>query len=556
MTFFPFDIDHLQSASRQFDLRDCSIVQIGRFDRFVPETIRHFALNIRQERDVLPEMRALTEKICGDGALIVSTPLHVSLIVPAFSEVKVFAFQHAENTVLFDSIEGFLSFTAHNGLPPEIDAVRIAQYLLSDQIHNRRTAFSGLAEVEHGCSVTVFHNRPDLGPLTFDHMPDLVAHPIDPTIQNRDAIEAVRDLLSKALEAKANTENAGVSFSGGFDSSLVATSYMSAHPDATLSLYHLYSPSNDELIEVAYANAVRERFTHKIRWLNVDDASDLTLKLPRLAPDFRPPFLSGWYERNLMVYDAATADNVDVLLSGDGGDELMLPIDNYPLTPELLDEGFPLIRAITVEAMLKEESAWKVGANWLSGQSARYMKHWFNNAGTTDEMSQFVSPIHNDETDIIENQHLYSDMSISQFFQYVALRDARYSTIASSLGVIERRPFLYWPLVQYCLLCPRSVMMHRGQERGLFRQAFADTLPRSITNRMSKAGDSDVSYFFDYEAIKQRMIASPRLDPYLDKERLVTIQTDHMDSDQAVFLMRCATVDAYLNLITARAGCV
>ena len=553
VTFFPFDINHLWSASRQIDFNNCSILQIGTFVRFAPESIRHFALNIRHKRDARPEMRALTETVSGDGALIVSTPLHVSIIVPPFSELAIFTFQNDRNTVLFDSIEGFLSFSAQNKLPLEIDAVRIAQYLVSDQIHNRRTAFRDLKEVEHGCSITAFRNDPDPALLRFDHMPDIVAHPIDPSIQNKDAMDAVRGLLREAIECKANTANAGISLSGGFDSSLVAASYVSAHPKATLSLYHLYSSSNDELVEIAYANAVRERFAHKIKWLDLDHVSDLTLELPRLAIDFRPQFLSGWYERNLMIYEAAKADNIDILLSGDGGDELMLPIDNYPLSPELIGEGFPVMRAITVEAILKEESAWKVVYDWLSGLSAKYMNNWFNSTRATGSMVQFVLPVHDDEIDILENLHLYGDMSLSQLFQYVALRDARYSTIAASVGVCERRPFLYWPLVRYCLSCPRSVMIYGGQERGLFRHAFTDILPRSITNRMLKAGDSDVSSFFDFEILMKRICASPRLDPYLDKERMLTIDIDRMDFDQAVFLMRCATVDAYLDLISARA---
>ncbi|KSV64870.1 hypothetical protein N185_34350 [Sinorhizobium sp. GW3] len=151
--------------------------------------------------------------------------------------------------------------------------------------------------------------------------------------------------------------------------------------------------------------------------------------------------------------------------------------------------------------------------------------------------------------DICRDIARYKRLSISRRFQICTLNDAKRNSLAKSLGVCERKPFLYWTLVRFCISCPRSVLFGGGRERGLFRHAFPDILPRSIANRIGKAGDVNVAALFDYEAVKNKILVCERLPDFLNMDAILAIDTRKLDDETADFMMRCATVDTYLKSI-------
>ncbi len=58
---------------------------------------------------------------------------------------------------------------------------------------------------------------------------------------------------------------------------------------------------------------------------------------------------------------------------------------------------------------------------------------------------------------------------------------------AGSFGVESRHPFLYRPLVEYCIGLPPALLLHDGWTRYVLRAALRDVLPTSIANRGGKA---------------------------------------------------------------------
>ena len=65
-------------------------------------------------------------------------------------------------------------------------------------------------------------------------------------------------------------------------------------------------------------------------------------------------------------------------------------------------------------------------------------------------------------------------------------------------GPARFSPLMSQPLLEFCLGVPTWTWVTGGQNRALARAAFADLLPRSVLNRMSKAGpDSFIRGAFD-----------------------------------------------------------
>lgn len=58
---------------------------------------------------------------------------------------------------------------------------------------------------------------------------------------------------------------------------------------------------------------------------------------------------------------------------------------------------------------------------------------------------------------------------------------------AGGFGIESRHPFLYRPLVEYCLGLPPELSLHDGWTRYVLREALRDVLPAAVVNRGGKA---------------------------------------------------------------------
>ncbi|SDO22569.1 Asparagine synthase [Ensifer sp. YR511] len=488
--------------------------------------------------------------LVGDGALLLSTPFQSTLFVPPFSELNIFAWQMDGDTILFDTFARFSSFAARNEISLRIDKEQITQFLASDRMNTKQTVFSGLVEIEHGCSLTVLADDRGASLVEVNHLPDLLCERSLTPMSGSDAAEEIRALTLEAIQFKASHDTVGIATSGGFDSSLIALLYGRAFPEKALHLYHVYSSRVRGLNEIEYFNDVRQRLSSHVTWLDAETTRDVQLDFPNMAPGFRPHMVAGWYERNWKMYAAAKQDGVSVILNGDGGDQLMLCLDEMSLAREFHKEGTPLLRSVVNEAILKQSSVWQVTHNWLAGKSDDYMSKWIHfDADNIEKVKPFLKLKALFPRRIFRDADRYENLSVSRQHQVCTLNDAKYNSLAAALGVCERKPFLYWPLVRFCVLCPRQILLAGGRERGLFRSAFSDTLPRSIANRVGKSGDVDVVQLFDYATVKKRVLASHTLADYIELDAVSTIDPHNLTDEIAGFLMRCATVDAYLKTI-------
>lgn len=527
-------------------IQDCRIYKIGRFQQFDSRTVAHFALNIREKGDVTEETLALMESLVGDGAVIVATPHHCTLLVPAFSEYNIFAWRTERDFVLFDSIQKFREFASLSRISLELDGDQLSQYLASDRINNRQTAFIGLEEIEHSCSLTILSDNNE-SLVTLNHLPGLIYRSNEGPKDSAEAVAEVRALTIDAIRAKSSPEMTGIATSGGFDSSLLALLHIREFPESVPFLYHVHSSRVPGLNEIEYFNDVRARCDHHVRWLDAEDTRDTELSFPHMVPAFRPPMVAGWFERNWRLYDAARSDSVEVLLNGDGGDQLMLCLDEMSLLNEFHKEGVPFARSAINEAFIRQSSVWDVLRRSLSKKSNTHMLRWIcYDQDNVESVLPFLKMKEVFPKETSESVNLFSDLSVSRRFQICTLNDAKYNVLATSMGVTERKPFLYWPLIRFCVSCPRSLMYAGGRERGLFRAAFSDVLPRSIANRVGKAGDVDVSNLFNYGIIKKKVVASEIISDLIDIDAVSAIDTDNLSEEAAGFLMRCATTISFL----------
>lgn len=231
-----FYVENLTGQTDFETIRDCEIIKIGRFQKCDNQSIAHFALNIREKRDVAEETFAIMNDLVGDGAIVVTTPHHSTLLIPPFSELNIFAWRIESGFLLFNNFQEFRKFADLRGMSLEVDRIHLTQFLASDRISNRRTAFTGLEEIEHACSITVLTTGSQ-PPIALNHLPRLFCQPTDVPENHWDAAAQVRALTADAIRAKAGSHTTGIATSGGFDSSLIALIHGREFPEQEPILY-------------------------------------------------------------------------------------------------------------------------------------------------------------------------------------------------------------------------------------------------------------------------------------------------------------------------------
>jgi asparagine synthase (glutamine-hydrolysing) len=211
--------------------------------------------------------------------------------------------------VFASEVRGVLALLAARPAP---DAVAVAQWLARTPARDDRTLYSGVRRLRAGHALVFGHG------LRREHAPRVPRYAPPRSVEAREAAEQVRDVLGRAVERSLEGERRpAVMLSGGLDSAAVAAAAGGSRPAA----YSVVFPADPAVDESARIARVRERLG--LDWVEARFGGGSALAA---AAEFMREWELPSVSPNLFVWipllRRAAADGVDVMLDGEGGDEL------------------------------------------------------------------------------------------------------------------------------------------------------------------------------------------------------------------------------------------
>jgi asparagine synthase (glutamine-hydrolysing) len=204
------------------------------------------------------------------------------------------------------------------GLPVEIDAVALQQYLQALYVPNPRTMFRGIHKLEPGHFLEWDH-----GTVTTHSYWDLTYRP-DATRSEEDWAAALRESLIKVVEDQLMSDvPVGFFLSGGVDSStLLACAAQTGHTGLkcySIAFLDQHGRFEQNSEDAHYARIVAQQYRADFREIVVEPrVVDL---LPKAVWYLDEPVADHAAIATYLICDAARTE-VTVLLSGQGGDEM------------------------------------------------------------------------------------------------------------------------------------------------------------------------------------------------------------------------------------------
>ncbi len=313
-----------------------------------------------------------------------------------------------------------------------------------------------------------------------------------------EAAERVRALVDESVgDQMVSDVPLGFFLSGGIDSSVVVASATGLGGDVSTFSIGFDSDANSE---TPYARQVAELFgtRHHERILSQSAAGDLLLNLKNW---FDEPFAD---ESALPTYlvSKVARENVTVVLTGDGGDEVFGGYSTYPRFerydrlpswPARMDNvtwalRSPFSRRSSVARITSLiELAMSDGPR-LWGKIMLGMPE----AAKREYRSRFSIP--RDYDDWWHFRHFWRDdlplrtrlqlVDFHTFMPGLVLTKVDRTSMAVSLEA--RVPFLSRRLIEFSFGLPESIRYHDGQLKGLLKYAYRDLLPTDILHRRKK----------------------------------------------------------------------
>ena len=402
--------------------------------------------------------------------------------------------QTRDSLVFASEIKSFFGLDDH---PTEVDSEAIPQYFLHGYVPCPRTLYRGVRQVEPGTTLTVEAD----GRTTRRVYWRLDLH--ERSSQARgdgNPVTAVRTLVTSAVERRLVSDvPLGAFLSGGVDSTIVVglMSQLTGSPVRTFSIGFEGDPAYDE---TAYAREVATRFrTEHTEFRVTPSAVDL---IDTLIWHHDGPFGDSSAIPTYIV-SRLTKQQVTVVLTGDGGDELFAGYQRFAaaVAAERLPAGVrrPLRSVLDRLPFRADDRHWLTRARrFVQAMGLPLYERMTRWSGLFfDDLEQLLSP------DLVAslppiNRLEYLDGEREQMaglstlgtvlhanFRSYLLDDLLVKTdrctMANSLEA--RSPFLDWALVDYVSGLPDSMKLRGFTTKVILRKAFEDLLPASVARR-------------------------------------------------------------------------
>lgn len=316
---------------------------------------------------------------------------------------------------------------------------------------------------------------------------------VDWAMTEAEAVAGLRKRLQAAVTSQLEADvPVGIFLSGGLDSAAVVACAAAAGGElpATYTM-----GMGGGLDERRWAALVAERFgtRHHEMWADLQ-VEDL---FPRLMDHLDEPFADSSILPTYLVAHAASR-HLKVVLTGDGGDELMAGYDAYlwqsaQRSTRLGGRVARRLSRLGVRAPYDQHARpdWP-RRNWLRARGIfdlEDLPRWLGEAGS--EAESFWSGHH--WLEFTDRDPL--SVAFEHDFNYYLPDDLLKKVDMASMftGLECRAPFLDHRLVEFCMRIPPTLKVHGGQTKYLLRKAMSGVLPEAILERPKQGFGSPVA---------------------------------------------------------------
>lgn len=464
--------------------------------------------NDHSERDISRVLRAFSiggssiiARILGDFGLVLWNAETDELVAArdAFGTHRLYMTER-RSLVAFSSHASLLA----NG---EFDREHMTELLLNGYDPSDRTAFSDVRSVPVGVCVrvhsgTIEHRR------FWNHR----SWSVDERWSLPEAIPRFRELFGLAVKARLRGDDViWAQLSGGLDSSSVVGAAHQLENNrlgklkGTLTLVDTMGRGDER----KYVNAVLERTSLpntqvKDYWLWRDDGEP--------PPRYDEPYMMyPFYARERRVAAALRDNGARVLLSGVGADHYLT--GNFAFLADLLVRGQIQLtaRELIRVAVARRKSVWRTASRYLMRPllpaRVRIML-----ASSKERAPSWISP------QLKRMYDLERRMPVGRRFDGPLGRKfageigfqldsipSMQRTVLEDLEVEMRYPFLYRPLVEFCLQLPYQLILQPRERKWIQRLALEDLLPDLVRNRQTK---SSIGARVRWSLVKEREIVA------------------------------------------------
>jgi len=327
-------------------------------------------------------------------------------------------------------------------------------------------------------------------------------------------IEKIKSSLVKAiLQCKTNHKNSTF-LSGGTDSTSI-TSVISKNSESTLSSYSIgfFEEEYSELEFVDIAQKMLKHNSNKYK-LSADEVYELIFKL---SGEFEEPFGNSSVLATYYCAKLSAADNNDVMVAGDGGDEIFGGNERY--AKDIFFQKYhnlPGIFKWPLEAMV----------SIVPGNSNRFMnrvKNFIKRANTKNPErfyldDSFSSDYYEDllsdgfrknlnkwsSLDVVKENYKYCNSKselncLMQLDQLMAIAEndlTKVNTSCSTNNIDVLYPFLNRELVEVMATIPENLKVRGTDKRYGFKKAVATYTPSEILNKKKQGFGVPLSVWF------------------------------------------------------------
>lgn len=360
-------------------------------------------------------------------------------------------------------------------IKPDLSA--LAQYFALNYIPQPATAFEGIRHLEPGCMAEI----DAVGGVQISRYWDLASVRPQADMAEADAIEGILSLLDDATRIRMRSDAAfGAFLSGGLDSSTVV-GFMSRHAREPVTTYSMGfdDPRYDET-EFALSAAERFGTIHKTRRMSDESTS----RWPRFIWHCDQPHGDVSFIPTDQVSGMAAQD-VKMVLTGDGGDELFAGYEKY------LDV-FPGGRTDHLVKGWEDDFVRRSGllvgdqaGELLSGD----LRQIYSDANPHRALSDQIRRV--PDQDPINRVLLAETLTLLPGNNLV--KPDRMA-MANSLEV--RSPFLDYRLAEFAFSIPGHFKLRGGETKAILKDAVEPMLGRALTRRSKQMFTVPVGEWF------------------------------------------------------------
>jgi len=390
----------------------------------------------------------------------------------------------------------------HPQVSREIDLKSLSKYLTYEYVPAPNTIFKAVKKLQPG--QTLLYRNSEVQLSQYWDVP-LVDNPIGYRTE-AEYVEELREILAKAVRSRLVADvPVGVFLSGGIDSSLVAAFATRANPQVECFSIGFDEPSFDES---GYARKVAQALNvkHQLKVFNMEEM----LQGLHMLPDILDEPLADASILPTYLLSKFTSQNVKVVLSGDGGDELFAGYSTYQA--HRLVTYYDSLPAFTKTTLKGIASYLPVSHKNISTDFK--IKQFLRGAGVSSEIRFFIwmgafidsekkNLLSDDLKAELRNHNTYEDifsyindsrltkdlerilyLSMKLYLQDDVLVKVDRASMANSLEV--RCPLLDHEFIEFVCGLPMVYKLNGLRTKYLLKKAAKGILPESIIHRQKK----------------------------------------------------------------------